>query len=80
MIKKRFFAFAILFVLLIIGDFSLSNSFGLMKLLFNKNLFKILDRREAIQKALSLAQANDLVLITGMGEGHGIFPNSTGSL
>ena len=33
----------------------------------NQNLFKILDRREAIQKALSLAQENDLVLITGKG-------------
>ena len=31
------------------------------------NLFKILDRREAIQKALSLAKENDLVLITGKG-------------
>lgn len=32
-----------------------------------ENLWKILDRREAIAKALSLAQANDLVLITGKG-------------
>ena len=31
------------------------------------NLFKILDRREAIKKALSLAVANDIVLITGKG-------------
>lgn len=31
------------------------------------SLFKILDRREAIRKALSLAQKNDLVLITGKG-------------
>ncbi len=31
------------------------------------NLFKILDRRKAIIKALSLAQTNDLVLITGKG-------------
>ena len=33
----------------------------------DKNLFKILDRREAIKKALSLAGENDLVLITGKG-------------
>jgi len=33
----------------------------------NHNLFKILDRREAIQKALALAQKDDLVLITGKG-------------
>lgn len=33
----------------------------------NQNLFKILDRREAIKKALSLAKENDLVLITGKG-------------
>jgi len=33
----------------------------------NKDLFKILDRRQAIQKALSLAQKNDIVLITGKG-------------
>lgn len=33
----------------------------------NKNLFKILDRREAIQKALELAQEGDLVLLTGKG-------------
>jgi len=32
-----------------------------------KNLFKILDRREAIKKALQLAGAGDLVLITGKG-------------
>lgn len=32
-----------------------------------QDLFKILDRREAITKALTLAQANDLVLITGKG-------------
>jgi len=34
---------------------------------FNENLFKILDRRKAISKALGLAQPNDLVLITGKG-------------
>ncbi|MBT4349616.1 UDP-N-acetylmuramoyl-L-alanyl-D-glutamate--2,6-diaminopimelate ligase [bacterium] len=33
----------------------------------NKNLFKILDRKEAINKALSLASDGDLVLITGKG-------------
>ncbi|MCK4745373.1 UDP-N-acetylmuramyl-tripeptide synthetase, partial [Candidatus Parcubacteria bacterium] len=33
----------------------------------NKNLFKILDRGEAIKKGISLAQKNDLVLITGKG-------------
>jgi UDP-N-acetylmuramoyl-L-alanyl-D-glutamate--2,6-diaminopimelate ligase len=33
----------------------------------DKNLFKILDRREAIKKALVLANDDDLVLITGKG-------------
>ncbi len=33
----------------------------------DKNLFKILDRREAIKKALSLAKKDDIVLITGKG-------------
>jgi len=33
----------------------------------DKNLFKILDRQEAINKAVALAQENDLVLITGKG-------------
>lgn len=32
-----------------------------------ENLFKILDRREAIKKALELATENDIVLITGKG-------------
>jgi UDP-N-acetylmuramoyl-L-alanyl-D-glutamate--2,6-diaminopimelate ligase len=32
-----------------------------------ESFWKILDRREAIQKALSLAQANDIVLVTGKG-------------
>ncbi|MFH1662040.1 MAG: UDP-N-acetylmuramyl-tripeptide synthetase [Candidatus Falkowbacteria bacterium] len=32
-----------------------------------KNLFKILDRKEAIKKALSLANEKDIVLITGKG-------------
>lgn len=33
----------------------------------NQNLFKFLDRRAAIKKALSLAQTGDIVLITGKG-------------
>ena len=33
----------------------------------NENLFKILDRREAIKKALILAEEGDLVLFTGKG-------------
>ncbi len=33
----------------------------------DKNLFKIIDRREAIKKALSLANKGDIVLITGKG-------------
>ncbi|MBN1779187.1 MAG: UDP-N-acetylmuramyl-tripeptide synthetase [Candidatus Buchananbacteria bacterium] len=33
----------------------------------NQNLFKIMDRRLAIAKALSLAKNNDLVLVTGKG-------------
>ena len=33
----------------------------------DKNLFKILDRREGIKKALDLAEAEDIVLITGKG-------------
>jgi UDP-N-acetylmuramyl tripeptide synthase len=35
--------------------------------ILNKDLFKILDRREAIKKAISLANAGDLVLFTGKG-------------
>jgi UDP-N-acetylmuramyl tripeptide synthase len=31
------------------------------------NLFEILDRREAIRKAISLAKENDIVIITGKG-------------
>jgi UDP-N-acetylmuramoyl-L-alanyl-D-glutamate--2,6-diaminopimelate ligase len=34
---------------------------------YDKNLFPILDRREAIAKALSLAKKDDIVLITGKG-------------
>lgn len=33
----------------------------------NSDLFTILDRRDAIQKALDLAQENDIVIITGKG-------------
>ncbi len=33
----------------------------------NENLFKILDRKQAIEKALSLAKQGDLVLVTGKG-------------
>jgi UDP-N-acetylmuramoyl-L-alanyl-D-glutamate--2,6-diaminopimelate ligase len=36
----------------------------------NENFFKILDRREAINKALSLANARDIVVITGKGGEH----------
>ena len=32
-----------------------------------KDLFRILDRQEAIEKAISLAQPGDLVLLTGKG-------------
>jgi len=35
--------------------------------ILDKNLFKIMDRREAIKKALQFACAGDLVLITGKG-------------
>ncbi len=38
----------------------------------DKDLFKILDRKEAIQKAISLAQRGDIVLITGKGSEQGI--------
>jgi len=31
------------------------------------NLYEIIDRREAIKKALSLAQAGDIVILTGKG-------------
>ncbi|NTU99272.1 UDP-N-acetylmuramyl-tripeptide synthetase [Candidatus Falkowbacteria bacterium] len=36
------------------------------------NLFKVMDRRTAINKALSLAENNDIVLITGKGSEQGI--------
>ena len=35
--------------------------------ILGRNLFKILDRRAAIHKALTLAQPGDLVLLTGKG-------------
>ena len=35
--------------------------------ILNQNLFKILDRRTAIAKAMSLAQPQDLVILTGKG-------------
>ncbi len=33
----------------------------------NKDLFEVLDRKEAIEKAIAMAQSEDLVLITGKG-------------
>jgi UDP-N-acetylmuramyl tripeptide synthase len=33
----------------------------------NENLFRVLDRREAIAKAMALAASQDLVLVTGKG-------------
>ncbi|HOX61168.1 MAG TPA: UDP-N-acetylmuramyl-tripeptide synthetase [Candidatus Magasanikbacteria bacterium] len=38
----------------------------------NKDVFKITDRREAIEKALKMAEPNDLVLITGKGSEQGM--------
>ena len=35
--------------------------------ILNQNLFKILDRKQAIEKALNLAEKDDLVLLTGKG-------------
>jgi UDP-N-acetylmuramoyl-L-alanyl-D-glutamate--2,6-diaminopimelate ligase len=40
--------------------------------ILDKDLFKILDRREAIKKALKLAKKDDLVLITGKGAEQGM--------
>ena len=40
--------------------------------IFNENLFKILDRKEAIRKAIELAGPGDLVLVTGKGSEQGI--------
>lgn len=41
----------------------------------NKNLFAILSRKEAIEKALSLAQKGDIVLITGKGAEQAMITN-----
>ncbi|MEI6316402.1 MAG: UDP-N-acetylmuramoyl-L-alanyl-D-glutamate--2,6-diaminopimelate ligase [bacterium] len=41
----------------------------------NKNLFAILDRKEAIEKALSLAKKDDIVLITGKGAEQSMITN-----
>ena len=35
--------------------------------ILGENLFKIIDRREAIKQALKIAAAGDVVLITGKG-------------
>jgi len=40
--------------------------------ILGQNLFKIMDRRQAINKALELAQIGDIVLITGKGSEQGI--------
>ena len=37
-----------------------------------KNLFKILNRKDAIEKAITLAQPGDLILITGKGSEQGM--------
>lgn len=53
---------------------------GVKTKVLGKNFFKILDRKEAIEKTLSLAQRNDIILITGKGGeskmavGHGFIP------
>ncbi|MEI7498411.1 MAG: UDP-N-acetylmuramyl-tripeptide synthetase [Candidatus Falkowbacteria bacterium] len=39
----------------------------------NENLFKILDRRQAIVKALTLANSGNIVLLTGKGNEQGIY-------
>ncbi len=46
----------------------------------NQNLFVIEDRREGIQKALSLAKKNDIVLITGKGAEQSIIIHGLRSL
>ncbi len=38
----------------------------------NKNFFTVLDRAEAIQKAIALAQIGDLILVTGKGSEQGM--------
>jgi len=40
---------------------------GIQNKIENKNFWKILDRREAIKKALQLAEAGDFVIVTGKG-------------
>ena len=40
---------------------------GGVELNSDQQLFKILDRRQAIKKSLKLAQKNDLILTTGKG-------------
>ncbi|MDD3773709.1 MAG: UDP-N-acetylmuramoyl-L-alanyl-D-glutamate--2,6-diaminopimelate ligase [Patescibacteria group bacterium] len=40
---------------------------GVKRKIINKNFFKIVDRKAAIQKALSLAEPGDLVLVAGKG-------------
>ncbi len=37
-----------------------------------KNLFQVLDRKEAIEKAIQMAEAGDLVLVTGKGSEQGM--------
>jgi len=40
---------------------------GIENKILNKNLFRISDRKEAIKKAISIAESGDLVIITGKG-------------
>lgn len=40
---------------------------GIKNKTLNENLFNVLDRREAIRKALEIAKAGDIISITGMG-------------
>lgn len=40
--------------------------------ILDKNLFKILDRKEAIYKAIEIAEAGDLILVTGKGSEQGM--------
>ncbi|MFH1192663.1 MAG: UDP-N-acetylmuramoyl-L-alanyl-D-glutamate--2,6-diaminopimelate ligase [bacterium] len=49
------------------GAFSIKQENKKTKKQENNKVFKILDRREAIRKALELAKSGDLVLITGKG-------------
>ncbi len=62
----------------ILEDIAISSEkFGKIR---NKNLFVIEDRRLAIKKALSLAEANDIVLITGKGSEQSIVIDGKSSL